>query len=54
MEGITYPERLASGVSLDSGLRAGMLKSEPLPSLVHEISVVARPQVIIRTSHGSR
>ena len=51
MEGITYPEHLAPGVSLDSGLRAGMLKSEPLPSLVHKISVVARPQVENRTSH---
>ena len=51
MEGITYPEHLAPGVSLDSGLGAGMLKSEPLPSLVHKISVVARPQVENRTSH---
>ena len=51
MEGITYPEHLAPGVSLDSGLRAGMLKVEPLPSLVHKISLVARSQVEIRTSH---
>ena len=51
MEGITYPEHLAPGVSLHSGLRAGMLKVEPLPSLVHEMSVVARSQVEIRTSH---
>ena len=28
-----------------------MLKSEPLPSLVHKISVVARPQVENRTLH---
>ena len=51
MEGITYPEHLAPGVSLDSRFRAGMLKVEPLPSLVHKISLVARPQVEIRTSH---
>ena len=51
MEGITYPEHLAPGVSLDSGLRAGMLKVEPLPSLVHKLSLVARPKVEIRTSH---
>ena len=51
MEGITYPEHLAPGVSLDSGLRAGMLKLEPLPLLVHKMSLVARPQVEIRTSH---
>ena len=51
MEGIAYPEHLAPGVSLDSGLRAGMLKSEPLPLLVHTISVVARPHVENRTSH---
>ena len=47
MEGITYPEYLAPGVALDSGLRAGMLKVEPLPSLVHKMSC----QVEIRTSH---
>ena len=51
MEGITYPEHLAPGMSLDSGLRTGMLKVEPLPSLVHKMSLVARPQVEIRTSH---
>ena len=51
MDGITYPEHLAPGVFLDSGLRAGMLKCEPLPSLVHNISVVARPKIRNRTSH---
>ena len=35
MEGITYPEH--PGMSLDSRLRAGMLKVEPLPSLVHKL-----------------
>ena len=49
MDGITYPEHLAPGVSLDSGLRAGMFKLEPLS--VHKMSLVARPQVEIRTSH---
>ena len=38
MDGITYQENLAPGVSLNSGLRAGMLKVEPLPSLVHKMS----------------
>ena len=47
MGGITYPEHLAPGVSLDSGLRAGMLKVEPLPLLVHKMSC----QVKIKTSH---
>ena len=42
-----YPEHLAAGVSLDSGLGTGMLKVEPLPSLVHKMSC----QVEIRTSH---
>ena len=31
MEGTTYPEHLAPGVSLDSGLKAGMSNLEPLP-----------------------
>ena len=47
MEGITYPEHLAPGVSLDSRLSTGMLLVKPLPSLVHKISLVARPQVEI-------
>ena len=47
MAGIMYPEHLAPGVSLDSGLGTGMLKVEPLPSLVHKMSC----QVEIRTSH---
>ena len=51
MEGITYPEHLAPGVSLDSRLSTGMLKVKPLPSLVHKISLVARPHVEIKTSH---
>ena len=50
-EGITYPEHLAPGVSLDSGLRVGMLNLEPLPLSVHKTSLVARPHVEIRTSH---
>ena len=51
MEGTTYPEHLAPGVSLDSGLKAGMLNLEPLPQSVLKTSLVARPQVEIRTSH---
>ena len=51
MEGITYPEYLAPGVSLDSRLSTGMLQVKPLSSLVHKISLVARPQVEIKTSH---
>ena len=51
MEGITSPEHLAPGVSLDSGLKAGMSHLEPLPLSVHKTSLVAQPQVEIRTSH---
>ena len=51
MEGITYPDHLAPGVSLDSGLKAGMSNWEPLPLSVHKTSLVARPQVETRTSH---
>ena len=51
MEWITYPEHLAPGVSLDSRLSTGMLQVKLLPSLVHKISLVARPQVEIKTSH---
>ena len=51
MEGIAYPEHLAPGVSLDSRFSTGMLQAKPLPTLVHKISLVARPQVKIRTSH---
>ena len=39
------------GVSLDSRFSTGMLQAKPLPTLVHKISLVARPQVEIRTSH---
>ena len=51
MEGITYPEHFDPGVSLDSRFSTGMLQVKPLPSLVHKISLVARPQVEIKTSH---
>ena len=51
MEGIKYPENLAPGVSLDSRFSTGMLQVKPLPSLVHKNSLVARPQVEIKTSH---
>ena len=39
MEGITYPEHLAPGVSLDSRFSTEMLQVKPLPSLVHKIFV---------------
>ena len=51
MEGITYPEHLAPGVSLDSRFSTGMLQVKPLPLLVHKNSLIARPQVAIKTSH---
>ena len=51
MDGITYPEHLAPGVSLDSRFSTGMLQGKPLPSLVHKILLVARPQVGLKTSH---
>ena len=51
MEGTAYPEHLAPGVSLDSGLRAGMSNLEPLQLSFIKTSLVARPQVEIRTSH---
>ena len=38
MEGTTYPEHLAPGVSLDSGLKVGMSNLEPLPLSVHKTS----------------
>ena len=51
MEGITYPKHLVPAVSLDSRFSTGMLQVKPLPSLVHKISLVARPQVEIKTSN---
>ena len=45
MEGTAYPEHLASGVSLDSGLRVGMSTLEPLQLAVLKTSLVARHQV---------
>ena len=56
MEGIAYPEHSAPGVSLDSGLRAGMSSLEPLHQSVLNTSLVARPLVEIRLKSqiGSR
>ena len=51
MEGIAYPEHLAPAVSLDSRFSTGMLQAKPLPTLVQQISLVARLQVKFRTSH---
>ena len=51
MEGIAYPEHLAPAVSMDSRFSTGMLQAKPLPTLVHTISLVTRPQVKFRTSH---
>ena len=50
MEGTAYPEHSAPGLSLDSGLRAEMSSLEPLQQSVLNTSLVARPQVEIRTS----
>ena len=41
MEGTAYPEHLAPGASLNSGLRAGMSSSEPLQQSVCYTSLVA-------------
>ena len=41
MEGTTYLEHPALGVSLDSGLRAGMSSIEPTPqSVLNTLSVI--------------
>ena len=50
MEGTAYPEHSALGVSLDSGLRAGMSNLEPLQQSVLNTSLVARPEAGIMTS----
>ena len=50
MEGTAYPEHSAPGVSLDSGLKAGMSSLETLQQSVRNTSLVAQPQVEIRTS----
>ena len=50
MEGTAYPEHSTLGVSLDSGLRAGMSSLEPLQQSVLNTSLVARPKAEIRTS----
>ena len=43
MEGTAYPEHSALGVSLDSGLRAGMSSIEPVRQSVLNSLLVARP-----------
>ena len=43
MEGTTYLEHSALGVSLDSGLMAGMSRPEPLEQSVFGTLLVARP-----------
>ena len=50
MEETANPEHSAPGASLDNGLRAGMSSLEPLQQSVLKTSLVARPQVEIRTS----
>ena len=50
MEGIAYPEHSALGLSLDSGLRAGMSSLEPLQQSVLNTSLVVRRKAEIRTS----
>ena len=54
MEGTLYPEHLAPGVSLDSGLKAGMSHSKPLPLSVHKTSLVTRPHVEITLEAGDK
>ena len=44
MEGTAYPEHSALGVSLDSGLRAGMSSIEPMRQSVLNTLSVARPE----------
>ena len=44
MEGTAYPEHSALGVSLESGLRAGMSSIEPVPQSVLNTLSVARPE----------
>ena len=50
MEGTTYLEHSALGVSLDSGLRAGMSSLEPVQQSVLNTSLVARPEAGITKS----
>ena len=50
MEETAYPSIRLRGASLDSGLRAGMSSLKPLQQSVLKTSLVARPQVEIRTS----
>ena len=50
MEGTAYPEHSALGVSLDSGLREGMLSLELLQQSVLNTSLVARHEAGIMTS----
>ena len=44
MEGTTYLERPALGVSLDSGLREGMLRTETLEQPVFDEGSIVRPE----------
>ena len=50
MEGTTYLEHSALGVSVDSGLRVGMSSLEPVQQLVLNTSLVARPEAGIMKS----
>ena len=47
MEGTTYLEHSALGVSLDSGLMAGMSSLEPLEQSIRNTLLVARPGKVI-------
>ena len=51
MEGTTYPEHPALGVSLDSGLRAGMSSIEPMRQLVLNTLSVIQPDETDRPEH---
>ena len=52
MEGITYLEHSALGVSLDSGHTEGALRLEPLEQWVFSSSLAARPVESIRSQAG--
>ena len=47
MEGTTYLEHSALGVSLDSGLMAGMSRLEPFEQSVFSTLLVARPVEVL-------
>ena len=51
MEGTTYPERLALGVSLDSGFKAGMSSIEPAQQSGFNMILVIQPDMTDSPGH---